>query len=79
MRSKSRQCVFICRRAITSDSNSRLLSPLSALQTVIGDLTRSLDEPQDSANLQIAVFSFINAIINYKAGEVMCISGAARL
>ncbi len=37
---------------------------------MIVDLARSLDEPQDSANLQIAVLSFSNAIINYKAGEV---------
>ncbi len=42
----------------------------SRRQTVIVDLARSLDEPQDSANLQIAVLSFSNAIINYKAGEV---------
>ena len=40
------------------------------MQTLIVDLTRSLDEPQDSANLQIAVLSFFNAIINYKAGQV---------
>ena len=40
------------------------------LQTLIVDLTRSLDEPQDSANLQIAVLSFYNAIINYKGGQV---------
>ena len=39
-------------------------------QTLIVDLTRSLDEPQDSANLQIAVLSFFNAIINYRAGQV---------
>lgn len=41
-----------------------------SLQTLIVDLARSLDEHQDSANLQIAVLSFVNAIINYKAGEV---------
>ena len=41
-----------------------------SMQTLIVDLTRSLDEPQDSANLQIAVLSFFNAIINYKAGQV---------
>lgn len=40
------------------------------MQTLIVDLTHSLDEPQDSANLQIAVLSFFNAIINYKAGQV---------
>ena len=34
------------------------------------DLTRSLEDRQDSANLQIAILSFINVIINYKAGEV---------
>ena len=34
------------------------------------DLARSLEDRQDSANLQIAVLSFINVIINYKAGEV---------
>ena len=39
-------------------------------QTLIVDLTRSLDEPQDSANLQIAVLSFFNAVINYRAGQV---------
>ncbi|CAI8048375.1 Disheveled-associated activator of morphogenesis 2 [Geodia barretti] len=38
-------------------------------QTLIVDLGRSLDEPQDSANLQIAVLSFFNAVINYKAGQ----------
>ena len=43
-----------------------------SLQTLIVDLARSLDEHQDSANLQIAVLSFVNAIINYKAGEVSC-------
>lgn len=36
------------------------------------DLTRSLEDRQDSANLQIAILSFINVIINYKAGEVSC-------
>jgi len=36
------------------------------------DLARSLDEHQDAARLQIAVLSFVNAIINYKAGEVSC-------
>jgi len=36
------------------------------------DLARSLDEHQDAASLQIAVLSFVNAIINYKAGEVSC-------
>lgn len=40
------------------------------MQTLIVDLTHSLDEPQDSANLQIAVLSFFNAVINYKAGRV---------
>lgn len=40
------------------------------MQTLIVDLGRSLDEPQDSANLQIAVLSFFNALINYKAGQV---------
>ena len=39
-------------------------------QTLIVDLTRSLDEPQDSANLQIAILSFFNAVINYRAGQV---------
>lgn len=34
------------------------------------DLTRSLDDKQDAANLQIAILSFFNVIINYKAGEV---------
>ena len=34
------------------------------------DLTRSLDEVHESANLQIAIFSFFNALINYKTGEV---------
>ena len=34
------------------------------------DLARSLEDRQDSANLQIAILSFINVIINYKAGEV---------
>lgn len=34
------------------------------------DLTRSLEDRQESANLQIAILSFINVIINYKAGEV---------
>lgn len=42
------------------------------LQTLIVDLARSLDEHQDAASLQIAVLSFVNAIINYKAGEVSC-------
>lgn len=37
------------------------------------DLARSLEDRQDSANLQIAVLSFINVIINYKAGEVSLI------
>jgi len=41
-------------------------------QTLIVDLARSLDEHQDAASLQIAVLSFVNAIINYKAGEVSC-------
>lgn len=43
------------------------------------DLTRSLEDRQDSANLQIAILSFINVIINYKAGEVslaiVCVCG----
>ena len=35
------------------------------------DLARSLDEDDsDSAALQVAVLSFLNALINYKAGEV---------
>lgn len=34
------------------------------------DLTRSLEDRQDSASLQIAILSFINVVINYKAGEV---------
>lgn len=40
------------------------------LQTLMLDLSRSLEDRQDSANLQIAILSFINVIINYKAGEV---------
>lgn len=51
------------------DHFQKFAAERTRFQTVIGDLARSLDEPQDSANLQIAVFSFINAIINYKAGE----------
>ena len=43
------------------------------LQTLMLDLSRSLEDRQDSANLQIAVLSFINVIINYKAGEVSII------
>lgn len=44
------------------------------------DLTRSLDEKHDAANLQIAILSFINVIINYKAGEVsQCINYSARM
>ena len=39
-------------------------------QTIVSDLSFSLDTNQDSAHLQIAVMSFINAIVNYKAGEV---------
>uniref|UniRef100_A0A1X7UZJ0 FH2 domain-containing protein n=2 Tax=Amphimedon queenslandica TaxID=400682 RepID=A0A1X7UZJ0_AMPQE len=39
-------------------------------QTVVMDLARSLDEDDsDSAALQVAVLSFLNALINYKAGE----------
>lgn len=38
-------------------------------QSLMIDLTRSLEDRQDSANLQIAILSFINVIINYKAGE----------
>ena len=34
------------------------------------DLARSLDEDQETHNLQIAILSFLNALINYKAGEV---------
>ena len=49
---------------------ARLIVHIMPPQTLIVDLTRSLDEPQDSANLQIAVLSFFNAIINYKAGQV---------
>lgn len=59
---------------------SPLLHPLSllllrypiliSLQTLLMDLTRSLDEVHESANLQIAIFSFFNALINYKTGEV---------
>ena len=38
------------------------------------DLARSLDEDDsDSAALQVAVLSFLNALINYKAGEVQYI------
>ena len=48
-------------------------------QTLIVDLTRSLDEPQDSANLQIAVLSFFNAVINYRAGQVRQIPYDKRL
>ena len=44
------------------------------MQTLMLDLARSLEDRQDSANLQIAVLSFINVIINYKAGEVSLIS-----
>lgn len=52
---------------------------LHMLQTLIVDLTRSLDEPQDSANLQIAVLSFFNALINYKAGQVRYNVGIVRM
>ena len=48
-------------------------------QTLIVDLGRSLDEPQDSANLQIAVLSFFNAVINYKAGQVRVCEGAVKV
>ena len=46
----------------------------TTLQTLMLDLARSLEDRQDSANLQIAVLSFINVIINYKAGEVSFIT-----
>lgn len=38
-------------------------------QTLVLDLAQSLDSEHDSSNLQTAILSFINAIINYKAGE----------
>ena len=53
--------------------NGAVILHTDSLQTLIVDLARSLDEHQDSANLQIAVLSFVNAIINYKAGEVSCL------
>ena len=34
------------------------------------DLGRTLDEDEDMSSLQVAIFSFLNALINYKAGEV---------
>ena len=35
------------------------------------DLAHSLDaDDSDSAPLQVAILSFLNALINYKAGEV---------
>ncbi len=43
---------------------------LKLAQTLVIDLMRSLDDRQDAANLQIAILSFINVLINYKAGEV---------
>lgn len=53
------------------------------------DLARSLDDDTDSAALQVAILSFLNALINYKAGEVsfehkyklvlICILGELRI
>ena len=66
--------VYVRMRAHAAYRYTRRSRPLvfnnMFVQTLIVDLTRSLDEPQDSANLQIAVLSFFNAMINYKAGQV---------
>lgn len=40
------------------------------LQTIVWDLYDSLEGVQDPSSLQIAIMSFINALISFKAGEV---------
>jgi dishevelled associated activator of morphogenesis len=42
---------------------------LTCSQTVVNDLARTLDDEGDTAALQVAILSFLNALINYKAGE----------
>ena len=39
-------------------------------QTIVWDLYDSLEGVQDPSSLQIAIMSFINALISFKAGEV---------
>ena len=51
--------------------NNLFLSLLTKFfQTIVNDLARTLDDENDTANLQVAILSFLNALINYKAGEV---------
>ena len=63
-------CLCDVARANCARARVRSIKLLPSLQTLMLDLARSLEDRQDSANLQIAVLSFINVIINYKAGEV---------
>ena len=46
------------------------LFPFLFLQTIVWDLYNSLEDVRDPSSLQIAIMSFINALISFKAGEV---------